>query len=197
VLAGLTAEAPYLALLRERRPEVYERVRTTLVTAHANGHTVLQMADQGRRVLTEWLADAIAHAPDPVALEMLAVTRGQLGELQQTNPALCAAMIRGGHGDDLAPYLSVELLAREQAAMEMLLTVPPDGAVVSLPPVEIEAAYNQVRPELQARFGAALDGDGTADPATVCAIQTATLDAFARLEPARAAAIARAVLGGS
>lgn len=199
VLAGLAAEAPYLALLRERRPEVYAALRATLAEAHANGHTVMQMAAQGRRALSDWLAEAIATAPDAVALEMLAVTRGQFRELLASNPALCATMARGDAGDDSAPFLTPELLLREQAALELLLTAQPDATVVSLPEAEIEAAYRQITPELQARFGAALEADigEVEDPATICAIQAATLDAFASLEPSRAAALARAVLGGS
>ncbi len=201
VLAGIKAENTYLALMEERRPDVYAELRQVLTAAAANGDPVMRMANDGRRVLAEWLVEAIATAPDPVALEMLAVTRGQFAELLETNPQMCAAMATGQEFGDIAPYVSAELRAREQQVYEMLLSAPAEPVVV-LPEEELQAAYRQISPDLENRFGAdlALMEAGVveeADSAKVCAMQVAILEAIEGLAPQRAAAVARAMLAGS
>lgn len=202
VLAGIKAETPYLALLEQRRPEVYDELRATLAQDAADGASVMEMANNGRRVLASWFIGAIATAPDSVALEMLAVTTDQFRTLGQTNPRMCADMAKGQAFGDLGPYVGEDLLAREHQVYEMLLTTPAAEDLVALPPAEIEAANQSILPDLTARFGddlalmqAATIADD--DVERFCTIQVAILEAIAAMEPERAAAMARALLGGS
>lgn len=203
VLAGIKAENPYLALMEERQPEVYADLRATLIEGAANGDPVLAIANEGRQVIIAWLSDSISKAPDAIALEMLSVTADQFRELQQTNPQMCAAMVMGRPFGDTTPFLSDDLQARERAVYEALVTTPADPGVVSLPQAEVDAAFQQISPQLQDRFGADLDlmrqdSIDEADSARVCEIQIAILDLVQELfTPERAAAIARAQLGRS
>ena len=202
VLAGIKAESPYVAVLEQNRPDVYDALRESLMQDAEAELPVMQMANHGRQVLTAWLQEAIATAPDAVALEMLAMTTEQLRELRSSNPALCAAMVTGQPLDDVDSFVSEQMRERERAAYQALAASDPDVAVVTLPQAEVEAAYGAIAPELEVRFGADLallnqpaEDDETAG--RLCEIQIAVLEAFGEMAPDRAAALARALLGGA
>ncbi|MEZ5669884.1 MAG: hypothetical protein R3F55_21095 [Alphaproteobacteria bacterium] len=201
VLAGIKAEAPYVATLERSRPDVYAALRDGLIRDAEADTPVMLMANNGRRVLAAWLQQAIATAPDAVALELLAMTTDQLRELQQSNPQLCAAMVSGQPIEDVDAFVSDAMRTRERTAYEALAAAPADAAVVTLPAAEVDAAYQAIAPDLAERFGADFDrfrgtDPTTLDPARFCEIQIALLDGVAAMGPQRAAALARSILGG-
>ena len=201
VLAGIKAESPYVAILETDQPDVYAALRDSLVRDAEADVPVMQMANNGRQVLTAWVQDAIGTAADPIALELLAMTTDQLRELLSSNPGLCAAMVTGQPLDDVDAHVSEAMRQRERAAYELLAATPPDPSVVTLPQAEVDAAYFAIAPQMEAAFGADLNllnqpGDGDAADIRLCEIQIAILSAFGEMAPARAAALARALLGG-
>lgn len=201
VLTALKEENPYLALMEERRPQVFADLRAALAEGAANGDTVIEMANDGRQVIVDWLSEAIRTAPDGIALELLAMTRAQFGELLQSNPEMCAAMIKGKPFGDTEPYLSDAARARESDFYQALLTAPAQESVVILPQAEVDAAFRQIDPALAERFGSDLGlmqqaSLSTEESAKVCEIRIATLELVEEMfTPERAAAMARALLG--
>jgi hypothetical protein len=198
VLAGIKAESPFVAVLEAERPDIYGALRDALVAEAEAGNAVQRMARAGRRFVAGWLQRAIADAPDDIALDMLSVTTAALRELARSDPEACAAFAEEGAAS-FRQQVSVTLRGRIDDIHMRLAAVPAGAGAVTLPQVEIDAAHATIAPALQAAFGddvALLDGGVAAeDAARACEVQIALLEAYAGLGSARAAALARSLLG--
>ncbi len=197
VMRDLERHEPVYALLRQKEPAAYDRLRSILDMTIRSGRLE---SDQASRLGGEVWGDVVARrslsANDSQIDLLLDLVIDQTAALEP-HPQVCADLLAGRAGD-MRPFLTEPLQQREIDLYRSLLsTSPQHGFAMPMPEAEemmtrlLPAMAQDVGVPVQA-FASLLEGQG--DPATICRAGRIFLEHIRRVDDGRRGQLYRRLL---
>lgn len=196
VLAQLERQEPVFGLLREHDPSAYQDMRALIERTVRQGGPAdqQQMIQRSREIFTRAIERRVMSAPDETVRDMIAFVADQTTHLE-SNPAVCADLLRGTAGDVRA-HIPAEMQQRERQLYSNLLRSPTNsrqavaseadaGEAIGLILAEAEGALRMDATEVSSAL------EGTAAPLEVCRANAYLMRRISQLPANEAAPIFR------
>lgn len=104
---------PYIQVIKEREPALYERIETSVIRDLQDGKGDDEARANAKALVASYIADKIAFLPDDLTYEIYATTRDALSYLGQHDEYdICANYALGRSTIDIDPHLSAQLVER-------------------------------------------------------------------------------------
>lgn len=116
---------PYMQVIREREPTLYERIETSIIRDLQDGKGNDQAKTNAKALVNSYVADKIGSLPDDLTYEIYATTRDSLSYMSaQKSYEPCADLALGHNTIDVDPYLSAQLVERNNNNTARVVSTP-------------------------------------------------------------------------
>lgn len=117
---------PYMRLIKEREPALYERIETSVIRDQGEGMSADQVRANAKTLVMSYVADKTIYLPDQLTYELFATTRDQLAYLAEHGDAqTCADLALGRAKGDIDSRLSPDLIERANNNTTRVIATPP------------------------------------------------------------------------